>query len=389
MDNKTALTRGVEKIFPDNAGLEKMLNSGKKLRIYNGIDPTGPTLHVGHMATLMKLRDFQLLGHQIILLIGGFTATIGDPDKMSIRVPLTRGEVEENAKLYKEQAGRILDMENVEFRNNAEWFEGMTFEEILKLASEFTVSRLLEREMFQKRMEKGEPVYLHELMYPMMQGYDSLALGVDIEVGGNDQTTNMLVGRDFMMRHGKEKCVVAGKLLTDPTGKKMGKTEGNMIALNDTPENMYGKVMSWPDSMLPLSFEVCTRLPMDEAEKAIKDSPRDAKMWLAREIVEQFGGKGNGALAETAWTSTFQSGRIPESAPIAKVSGDEKLVEVLRANNMIASNSDWRRLVDENAVKILDENGEELEKVSDYDKTASAGNVIKIGKMRFLRLEEK
>lgn len=380
----TLLDRGVEHIYPGRDVLEKKLLSAERMRVFLGIDPTGPTLHVGHMASLRKLRDFQDLGHEIVLLIGGFTATIGDPDKMSARVPQTREQVEENARLYKEQAGRILDMSKVEFRNNAEWFGTMTFADTLKLASEFTVRQVLERDMFQKRMEKGDAVYVHELMYPMMQGYDSVMLDVDAEVGGNDQTFNMLAGRDLLMRRGKEKFVIAGKLLVDPTGKKMGKTEGNMVALNDTPENMYGKIMSWPDTALPLAFEILTRIPMSEAEKAIADSPRDAKMWLAREVVEQFAGKGLSGGAQVAWTGTFQKGGVPDDAPVAR--SGAKLLDCALEHQLVKSKAEWRRLVDEGAVRVLSPDGEEMGRVSDYDQEAIAGTVLKLGKMRFLRV---
>jgi len=385
---QTSITRGVERVFPSREALEARLRSGAKLRIYHGIDPTGPTLHIGHAATLLKLRDFQQLGHEIVLLIGGFTATIGDPsDKGAARKKLTLEQVEENAGLYREQAGRVLDMSTVEFRNNAEWYKTMSFADALELASEFTVHQLLERDMFQKRIEKKEPVYLHELIYPAMQGYDSMMLNVDMEVGGNDQTFNMLAGRDLLMRRGKEKFVVAGKLLTDPTGKKMGKTEGNMVALNDSPENMYGKVMSWPDTLMSLAFEVCTRVSQGEAREAIATSPRDAKMRLAREIVEQFGGKGKAVAAEVAWAETFQKGGVPEDAPVALVSEGSKLFDILNEHGLVGSRAQWRRLVDEGAVHILSDDGEEMGRVSDYEAEAPVGVVIKIGKLRFLKIE--
>ncbi|PIR46256.1 MAG: tyrosine--tRNA ligase [Candidatus Vogelbacteria bacterium CG10_big_fil_rev_8_21_14_0_10_45_14] len=388
MDEKIqqTLTRGVENIFPNKEFLQKELASGRKLRIYYGIDPTGPTLHIGHCCTLLKLRDFQELGHQIIFLIGGFTATIGDPtDKNATRVKQTFEDVKENARLYKEQAGRVLDMDKVEFRDNSEWFGKMGFADVLELASEFTVSRLLERDMFQKRVSAGEPVYLHELMYPTMQGYDSLALEADVEVGGNDQTFNMLAGRDLLARRGKEKFVVAGKLLTDPTGKKMGKTEGNMVALTDTPVDMFGKVMSWPDTLLPLAFEICTRLPLVEVENILAGNQKDAKMRLGEEIVNLFA-SGGGDVARRDWTNTFVNKGVPEDTKTAIVSPADKLLDVLLEHGLVPSKAQFRRLVDEGAIRILDQDGKEEGRVSDYDTRAPTDRVIKVGKLRFLRV---
>src|SRR3989344_3737264 len=232
------LTRGVEAVYPSKDFLRKLLLSGKQLTLYNGIDPTGPTLHIGHGITLHKLAQFQKLGHKIILLIGDFTAMIGDPtDKLATRVKQTKEQVLENAKLYRNQASHFLEFGGgnpAELRYNSEWWSKMTYADGLELASNLTHSQMIKRDMFQKRIEEGKDLFMHELSYPMMQGYDSVAMDVDGEVGGNDQTFNMLVGRDLMKkRMNKEKFVVSTKLLVDPTGKKMGKTEGNMVAFTD------------------------------------------------------------------------------------------------------------------------------------------------------------
>ncbi|MCR4314043.1 MAG: tyrosine--tRNA ligase, partial [Candidatus Uhrbacteria bacterium] len=248
------LTRGVEKIFPSREFLEARLKEGKQLSLYLGIDPTGPDLHIGHSIQLRKLRQFQDLGHKVILLIGDFTGMIGDPtDKSATRVRLTREQVLANAEKYKEQASKILDFGGknpVELRYNSEWHAKLSLTEVLELAAHFTVPQMLARDMFKKRMQEGKDVYMHEFLYPLMQGYDSVAMDVDGEVGGNDQTFNMLAGRDLMKAmQGKEKFVIAGKLLADPTGKKMGKSEGNMITLGDSSDDMFGKIMSWTDGM--------------------------------------------------------------------------------------------------------------------------------------------
>ncbi|MDP2812809.1 MAG: tyrosine--tRNA ligase, partial [bacterium] len=261
------LSRGVENIYPNKEFLEKALKSGKRLSLYLGIDPTGPTLHIGHIIPMEKLRQFQELGHKIILLIGDFTGMVGDPtDKTATRKVLSREQVLKNAKDYKKQAATILDFKGtnkVELKYNSAWHKKTNFSEVMKLSSNFTVQQLLERDMFQERIKAEKPIHLHEFMYPVLQAYDSVAMDVDGEVGGNDQTFNMLSGRTLMkLMTGKEKFVITTKLLVDPSGKKMGKTEGNMLALNDSAKDMFGKVMSWTDGMIVEAYELCTRLPM-------------------------------------------------------------------------------------------------------------------------------
>jgi tyrosyl-tRNA synthetase len=243
---KEVLERGVENIYPNKDALEKVLKSGKKLRIYHGIDPTGPSLHLGHVVQLLKLKQFQELGHQIIILIGDFTAMIGDPtDKSATRKQLSKEQVLENAKDYKKQIGRIMDLKKIEFRYNSEWLSKLDFKQLIELSSNFTAQQTLARDMFKKRISAGKDLYLHEFLYPMMQAYDSVVLDVDLETGGSDQMFNMLAGRTLMKKlKGKEKFVLTTKLLEDQSGTKMGKTTGNMVSLNDEPTEMYGKVMS-------------------------------------------------------------------------------------------------------------------------------------------------
>jgi tyrosyl-tRNA synthetase len=240
---KELLERGVSAIYPSREFLEKKINSGKKLTLYLGIDPTGPTLHLGHFIQLKKMAEFQKAGHQIIILIGDFTAMIGDPtDKKSTRQPLSRKQVLNNLKDYKKQISKIISFKGknkAKIRFNSKWLKKMNFENVLSLASNMTVQQMLERDMFKKRMDEGRPVSIHEFLYPLMQGYDSVVMDVDGEVGGNDQTFNMLCGRDLMKTlKNKEKFVVTTKLLEDNQGQKMGKTEGNMVALSDNPAQM-------------------------------------------------------------------------------------------------------------------------------------------------------
>ncbi len=377
------LTRGIENVYPSIQEVKKALLSGKKLTIYNGIDPTGPTLHIGHGSTLLKLRELQDLGHKIILLIGDFTGRIGDPtDKNATRKQLSTQEIKTNLKLYSKQAGKVLDMKKVEVKFNSKWLSKLSLEQVLEIASEFTLQQMIERDMFEKRIKEGQPIHLHEFFYPLMQGYDSVAMGVDMEIGGNDQTFNMLVGRTMMKSRGKDKYVIATKLLVDPTGKKMGKTEGNMVTLEDSPENMFGKVMSWPDTLMPLAFEICTRVPIPDTKNS---NPKDIKMSLAYEIVKIYQGGAKAKSAQETWTRTFQKKEIPEDMEEVGAVEGEGLGEVLVKNKILNSKSEWRRLVAAGAVHDLIKK----ESVSDSDTKITDDLTLKIGKKRFVKIIKK
>jgi tyrosyl-tRNA synthetase len=383
------LGRGVKKIYPSKAFLEKRLSEKKPLTLYVGYDPTAPTLHIGNGITLLKLRDFQLLGHKVIMLVGDFTAMIGDPtDKTAERQSLSFEKVRDNCKRYKEQAEEVLDFEGknpAEVRFNNDWLGSMTFAEVLELASMVTVPQLLERDMFQKRLSEGKTVRLHELMYPLMQGYDSVAMDVDGEVGGNDQTFNMLVGRDLLksMKQ-KEKFVLTTKLLVDNSGKKMGKTEGNMISLADSPEDMFGKVMRWSDDMIASGFELCTRVPMkevDEVTSSLKkgENPRDAKLMLAFEITKQFLGEEAAKVGQDHFSTVIQQKKSPEDIKTITPSTYD-IVSVLKEAGFVKSNSDARRAIDGGGVKVNDG------KVTTYDCEVQKGDVIQKGKRFFVRI---
>ncbi len=382
--NPELLTRAVSNIYPNTESFKKALESGKKLKIYFGIDPTGPDLHLGHAVPMMKLRELQDLDHEVILLIGDFTAMIGDPtDKTATRVKLSAEQVRENCRNYLGQAWKILDEKKTEVKYNSEWLSKLNFAEVLELASNLTVPQLLKREMFQKRLDEGKELFLHELLYPVMQGYDSVALDVDAEIGGNDQTFNMLVGRDLMKSvRSKEKFVLATKLLAAPGEAKMSKTEGNMITLADNPSEMYGKVMSWSDALLPLGFELCTRVASGEIEEILAGHPRDAKMRLAREIVSLYHGTSAAEQAEQGFIKTFQKGEEPEQWENITGKKGEKLAEVLLRASAVESKSAWRRLVDEKAVHLWPE-GE----LSDPDATLEQELKLKIGKKRFIQIK--
>jgi len=393
MSDKTEelLTRGISAIYPSKEFLASKIAKGEKLTIYLGIDPTGPTLHLGHVIPIKKLAEFQKAGHKIILLMGDFTAMIGDPtDKSATRKQLTHKEVLSNLKQYKKQASKLISFSGknkAEFKFNSKWLGKMNFADVLKLASNMTVSQMLERDMFQNRLKEGKPIFIHEFMYPLMQGYDSVAMNVDGEIGGNDQTFNMLCGRDLMKSlKNKEKFVITVKLLEDNTGKKMGKTEGNMVALSDSGDEMYGKVMSWTDGLIIPAFELCTSLSMIELESIAKDmatgvNPRDLKMRLAREIVNIFQGEKKSKEAEENFIKTFQKSETPEDVIEIKAKDDELLVDVLLKNNLVFSKTEFRRLVDEHAITNLDTN----EKVTDHNIKAIKG-VYRIGKKRFCKI---
>ena len=365
------LTRGVERVYPDKSTLEKVLMSGKKIRLYYGIDPTGNTLHIGHLVQLLKLRKFQDLGHEVIILIGDFTAQIGDPtDKQATRKPLTHKQVLENAKEYKKQIGKILDLKksNIRFVHNEKWSNKLTPTDMLELASYFTVSNLLTRDMFQERIKAGREVYVHEFLYPIFQAYDAVTMDVDLQIGGNDQMFNMLAGRNLMKRKKqKEMFVLTTKLLIDPTGKKMGKTEGNMITLSDPANDMFGKVMSWSDSMIPLGVELCTGL---DSNNFINEKPRDQKIKLAHEIVKIYYGADTADKAQDNFEQTFVKGAVPKDIKTIQVDKDTPLVDVLLKEGMISSKSEFNRLNKEGAIK-------EIEK-----------GVYRIGKHRFLKIKE-
>ena len=375
------LERGVENIYPSKNELKKVLLSGKKLSIYNGIDPTGPTLHIGHGSTLLKLRELQDLGHDIILLIGDFTGRIGDPtDKNAVRKQLSTQEIKNNLKNYTKQASSILDINKIKVKFNSKWLSKLTFAEVIDIASEFTLQQMIERDMFEKRIKSGQPIHLHEFLYPLMQGYDSVAMNVDMEIGGNDQTFNMLIGRTMMKNRGKEKYVLTTKLLVDPTGKKMGKSEGNMVTLEDKPNEMFGKIMSWPDSLVPLAFEICTRAKIPTQ---IQD-PKSTKLDLAVEITKIYHGNKKSLTAKDFWEKTFSKKEIPEEVESIVVEKDTKLVDILLKNKIIASKNEFRRLVESGAVTNMDLN----QKVLTQNELVKSG-VYRIGKKRFCKIEIK
>jgi len=392
---KQVLTRGVENIYPDKGSLEKVLESDKKIRLYCGFDPTASSLHIGHAIQIRKLAQFQELGHEVIFLIGDFTGMIGDPtDKSKTRPKLTREQLLKNSANYKEQAGKILGFSGknpAKIMYNSEWNDKLSFVDLIELASNFTIQQILVRDMFQERMKKNQPIYFHEFLYPLTQAYDSVAMDVDLEVGGNDQTFNMLCGRDLMKAVSKkEKFVLTTKLLVDPKGEKMGKTTGNMIVLDEKPNEMFGQIMSWPDGLIIPGLELCTDVFMEEINQIDEDikndklNPRDAKAKLAKEIISTYHSSKDAEKAEQEFNKVFKNKEKPEDMPVCKLK-DEKynIVDLLIQTKLSSSKNQARRLVEQGAVKIGDE------KIEDGTKEIIIKNkmVIQAGKRKFVKIK--
>lgn len=381
-------SRGVEAIFPSAEALRKALEKGERLRFYLGIDPTGPSLHIGHSVVLHKLRELQDLGHEVILLIGDFTGMIGDPtDRSAARARQTRREVLANSKIYKKQASAILRFsgENpARLKYNSAWLSKLTFADVVDLAAHLTVEQLMKRDMFGKRAKEGKPIYLHEFLYPLMQGYDSVAMKVDGELGGNDQTFNMLVGRTLPRQIlGKEKFIIAMKLLTDPSGRKMGKSEGNMVALSDSAEDMFGKVMSWSDAMIIPGFLLTTRMPQGEVARAEArllsgENPRDLKLELAAAIVATYHGDKKAASARESFLHTFSQGAVPENIKEFPFAGGSLKEAVVLIGGLSSSA----------AVRVIEQGGVLVDavKMTDPKSPLSGTKNIRIGKKMFGRI---
>jgi tyrosyl-tRNA synthetase len=387
------LGRGVEKIYPDRASLEKKLVSGR-IKLYCGYDPSGPSLHLGHMISLRKLGQFQKLGHEAIMLIGDFTGMIGDPtDKLATRKKLTREEVLKNSENYKKMASKFLDFsgENpAKILYNSAWSDKLTFRDLIEMASNFTVQQMMARDMFQKRLDDKKPVFLHEFLYPLAQAYDSVAMGVDLEIGGNDQTFNMLCGRELMRAlKNKDKSVLTLKLLTDSEGKKMGKSEGNMVELNDAPDQMFGKIMSWPDELILPGLELLTDVSMEEIGKiesemkSNKLNPKDAKVKLAKEVIAICYDKKSADAAEKEFVKIFKEKENPSEIEEIKLKeGDMEIVEAIFLAGLAGSKSEAKRLITQGSIKIdniLENNWKKTLKIK-------KGQVFQAGKRKFKKI---
>jgi len=373
--------------------LEKKLLSGKKLNIKFGIDPTGSDLHLGHMVVVRKLREFQELGHNIQLLFGNFTGQIGDPTgKNQTRTMRTQEELEKNAKHYLNQVKIFLDVDKLEVRWNAEWLSPLTFADIIKLASNFTVAQMLERDMFQERMKANAPISMHEFFYPLMQGYDSVALKSDVELGATEQTFNLLAGRVLQKAYGqKPQDIMTVPILVGTDGKmKMGKTTGNYIGVNESGNEMYGKVMSIPDDVIITYFELATSASDEkiaEIKKALDsgENPRNLKMQLASQIVTEYHSAEAANTAEEYFTKTVSNKEIPDDIELKTFTQDSiNILELLASTGMVASKGEARRLVTQGGVKI---NGEKIDSI-EHEINLTSESTIQAGKRKFLKVKK-
>jgi tyrosyl-tRNA synthetase len=391
------LTRRVSEVIGAEELREKLV-SGHQLRIKLGADPTAPDLHLGHAVALRKLREFQDLGHKIVLIVGDYTALVGDPaGKSKTRPMLSMEEIEANAQTYLNQVGKILDMSKCEIRRNGEWLGKMSMAEIIQLASKFTVARMIERDDFEKRLESGTDIHMHELLYPMMQAYDSVVIDADVEIGGTDQRFNNLAGRELQKKMGKiPQNVMLCPLLVGLDGeKKMSKSLGNFIGISDEPNDMFGKTMSLPDAMLWNWFELVTDLDKEEVEKmrtACESgamNPRDAKMRLGREIVTQYYDAEAAQKAEEHFISTFQKKEIPEDIVEVSIDAQEMLLIDLLAHEKIAfakSKSEARQLIEQGGVKV---NDEVITDLTAMVKISHTPTLIQKGKRFFVKVKSE
>lgn len=381
--------RGIEEIIPE-ADFARAMASGRPLRIKLGVDPSRPDIHLGHAIPLRVLRHLQDLGHTVIFLIGDATGLIGDPSgRNKTRPVLTADEIKVNAQTYLDQVGKILDVKKAEVRFNSEWHNQLSFTDLLKLASNFTVAQLIERDDFKQRLDAGDELALHELLYPLMQAYDSVVLKADVEFGGTDQKFNLLAGRSLQKKLGQSpQSVVLTKLLVGLDGtNKMSKSLDNYISLVDTPLDMYGKVMSLPDNLIAPYYELCTDIDLAVIDQLVATlaegaNPRDSKASLAREIVRIYHGDKAAIEAEDSWNKTYRDKQGPSEEQISYVGYAKKpLIDFLVAVDVVPSRSEVRRLIQGKGIRI---NGEVVE---DENILLDRSDLVSIGKTRFFKFK--
>jgi tyrosyl-tRNA synthetase len=385
------IRRGAAEIIVDaelRAKLERSRRTGDPLKVKLGLDPTAPDLHLGHTVVLQKLRDFQDLGHQIIIIIGDFTGMIGDPTGRSeTRRPLTWDEIRSNAETYRAQLGKVLDMGRTLVRFNSEWLGPLTFEHVIRETAHLTVARILQREDFATRHAAGRPISLHEFLYPLAQGYDSVALGADVELGGTDQTFNLLVGRDLQRAHGQEAQVaLTVPILEGLDGvQKMSKSLGNYVGITEPPADMYGKLMSVSDALMFRYFELVTRVPEDEIARLRGLHPMEAKKRLARTVTAMYHGEAAAAAAEAGFARVVQAKEVPDNIEVVHLttaSGNEPAWRVVVLAGMAASNSEGRRLIQQGAVEM---DGSRVSDPNHKVEASGESRLLQVGKRKFKR----
>ena len=387
------INRGTDEILTES-DLKKKLDSGKQLIIKAGFDPTAPDLHLGHTVLLNKLRHFQDLGHRVVFLIGDFTGRIGDPSGTNkTRPTLDAKDLEENAKTYEKQVFKILKKDLTDVRFNSEWCEKLGADGLIRLAAKYNVARMLERDDFSKRFSENKSIAIHEFLYPLVQGYDSVALKADVELGGTDQKFNLLVGRELQRDYDQEpQVVITVPILEGLDGvKKMSKSLNNYIAIDEEPDEMFGKIMSISDDLMWRWFELLSFMSEEEINSLKKEmqdgkNPRDIKFILAEEIVDRFHKDGDGQKCKESFLNRFQKGQIPENVDSVKVNIDGEsilLVNLLKETNMIASVSEGNRLIKQGGIKV------NSEKVNDpkFEISVNSENLYQVGKRRFLKIK--
>ena len=386
------LDRGILKDFlPTKKEFKEKLMSGEQMKFYMGFDPTAKALHLGHAQNLMVLEDFRKLGHQVIFLIGDFTGMIGDPgDKSSARIKQTPEEVQENFKDWVKQVKNIASFDDKEnpflVKYNSEWLGKLNFAEVLELASNFTVQQILERDMFEKRIEKGTPIYLHEFLYPLMQGYDSVAMDVDVEMCGTDQIFNALAGRTLMQKiKDKEKFVITNHLIADEiTGELMSKSNNTGVFLNLSANDLFGAIMAQSDGMIKPLAVGCTKLSLAEIKEMVQmENPRDAKVKLAFKITKIFHGENQAQKAQEYFVNIFSKKEMPDEVVEIKVKEGERLLDVLVRESLAESNADAKRKIKQGGVSI---NNEKVADISATIANEMNDKVLKVGKKEFRRL---
>ena len=394
-DQLELISRGTEEVIPLTdlrKKLEKSISDNKPLTVKLGCDPSRPDLHIGHGVVLQKLRDFQDLGHQAVLVIGDFTAMIGDPsERNKTRPQLTLEEAKVNAKSYIEQSKVLLDVKRLKVIFNSAWLNKMNFEDVIKLSSKYTVARMIERDDFTKRFESETPISMHEFLYPLAQAMDSVEINADVELGGTDQKFNLLVGRDIQREYGQNpQSIITLPLLEGTDGvEKMSKSYDNYIALDDSPEDMYGKIMSINDSMILKYYKLAVfadRKKVNEVKSLLKDdtnNPRDIKRSLAKDLVKKYYSEKEADLAQSSFDQIFVKRDNPENMQVRKIDSDVGLLELITEEGLVASKGEGKRLLNQNAIKI---NGQVCNDINFVISSSEEEFVIKVGKRRFLKV---
>lgn len=389
------ISRGTEEVIPLKdlrKKLEKSIKDNKPLTIKLGCDPSRPDLHIGHSVVLQKLRDFQDLGHQAVLVIGDFTAMIGDPsERNKTRPQLTLDEAKANAESYIEQSKVILDVKTLKVIFNSTWLNKMNFEDVIKMSSKYTVARMIERDDFTKRFESEIPISMHEFLYPLAQAMDSVEINADVELGGTDQKFNLLVGRDLQREYGQEpQSIITLPLLEGTDGvEKMSKSYDNYIAIDDSPEDMYGKIMSINDSMILKYYKLAVfadRNRIESVKLLLEDNsnnPRDIKRSLAKDLVARYYSEEKAKLAEAAFDQIFVKKDNPDNMPSYNLSSEINLVDILLSEKLIVSKGEGKRLINQNAVKV---DGKVCDDINQTISPSDQDVIVKVGKRRFLRI---